>query len=99
MSPGSSRLLPRAAAWLAALGLVAVAVLMVRLGTLQREAEQLRDALRRARSAQQDWGSRSVRDRARILRPVLDLMVERRDALAERISQEVGKPRSTRTAR
>ena len=55
--------------------------------------EQLRDALRRARSAQQDWGSRSVRDRARILRPVLDLMVERRDALAERISQEVGKPR------
>ncbi|MGE4145361.1 MAG: aldehyde dehydrogenase family protein [Planctomycetota bacterium] len=55
--------------------------------------EQLRAALRRAREAQRDWGARPTRDRARMLRPVLDLLVERRDSIAALISQEVGKPR------
>lgn len=55
--------------------------------------EQLRNALQRAREAQRDWGSRPVAQRLRVLRPVLDLLVERRDALASLISAETGKPR------
>ncbi len=55
--------------------------------------EQLEVAVRRARQAQRDWGSRSVRERARALRPLLELMIERRDAIARLISQETGKPR------
>jgi acyl-CoA reductase-like NAD-dependent aldehyde dehydrogenase len=55
--------------------------------------EQLQDALRRARAAQLDWGSRPVNERVRMLRPVLELLVERRDTIATLISQEVGKPR------
>ena len=55
--------------------------------------DQLEVALRRARQAQRDWGSRPVRERLRALRPVLGLMVERRDAIARLISQETGKPR------
>ena len=39
---------------------------------------QLEAALRRARLGQRDWGPRTVADRLRQLRPLLDLMVERR---------------------
>lgn len=56
-------------------------------------AEQVVDALRRARAAQRDWGARTPRERVRALRPVLELMVDRRDALAQLISRETGKPR------
>lgn len=55
--------------------------------------EQVHDALRRARSAQSDWGARPVAERARALRPLLDVILDRRDALAQLISREVGKPR------
>ena len=55
--------------------------------------DQVVDALRRARTAQRDWGSRSPRERVRTLRPLLELMVDRRDALAQLISRETGKPR------
>lgn len=54
---------------------------------------QLADAMRRAREAQRDWGSRPVAQRVRVLRPVLDLLVQRRDDLAQKISDETGKPR------
>lgn len=55
--------------------------------------EQVRDAVRRARAAQADWGARPVRERARAIRPLLDLVIDRRDQLAQLISREVGKPR------
>lgn len=55
--------------------------------------DQVRDALRRARSAQQDWGARPAAERARQLRPLLELIIDRRDALAQLISRETGKPR------
>ncbi len=55
--------------------------------------EEIRDAVRRARVAQRDWGARSVEDRIRLLRPVLDRIVAKRDELARLISIEVGKPR------
>lgn len=56
-------------------------------------ADQVKDAVRRARAAQHDWGARSVEERCKRLRPLLELMVDRRDALATLISREVGKPR------
>lgn len=55
--------------------------------------EQVQGAVRRARSAQADWGARPVQERARALRPLLALIVDRRDQLAQLISREVGKPR------
>ena len=55
--------------------------------------EQLQHAVRRAREGQRSWGERSVRERARVLRPLLELMVDRRDDLARLISRETGKPR------
>src|SRR5947209_12181767 len=55
--------------------------------------EEIKDAVRRARVAQRDWGARSVQERVRLLRPVLERIVARRDHLARLISQEVGKPR------
>lgn len=54
---------------------------------------QLEAALRRARLGQRDWGSRPVAERLRGLKPLLELMVERRDDLATLISKETGKPR------
>ncbi len=56
-------------------------------------ADQLDAALRRARLGQRDWGSQPVAARLRLLKPLLELMVERRDDLARLISQETGKPR------
>jgi acyl-CoA reductase-like NAD-dependent aldehyde dehydrogenase len=55
--------------------------------------EEVRDAVRRARVAQRDWGARPVQDRVRLLRPVLERIVARRDELARLISLETGKPR------
>lgn len=55
--------------------------------------QQAQDAVRRARAAQADWGARSVRERVRALRPLLEVIVDRRDQLAQLISREVGKPR------
>jgi succinate-semialdehyde dehydrogenase/glutarate-semialdehyde dehydrogenase len=55
--------------------------------------DQVTEALRRARASQRDWGSRSVAERVRAMRPVLELLVERRDDVAELISRETGKPR------
>jgi len=55
--------------------------------------EQVTDALRRARAAQQSWGQRRIEERCRSMRPLLELMIDRRDALALAISRETGKPR------
>jgi acyl-CoA reductase-like NAD-dependent aldehyde dehydrogenase len=51
------------------------------------------DVLLRARRAQQVWGALSVRDRARRLRVVRRLLVERMDAVVDTIRTETGKPR------
>jgi succinate-semialdehyde dehydrogenase/glutarate-semialdehyde dehydrogenase len=55
--------------------------------------EEVRDAVRRARVAQRDWGARSVDDRVRLLAPVLERIVARRDEIARLVSRETGKPR------
>src|SRR6478672_11080712 len=55
--------------------------------------EEVRDAVRRARVAQRDWGARPVADRLRLLRPVLEHIVARRDQIARLVSIETGKPR------
>jgi acyl-CoA reductase-like NAD-dependent aldehyde dehydrogenase len=55
--------------------------------------EEVRHALQRARVAQRDWGARTVRERVRLLRPVLERIVARRDEIARLISLETGKPR------
>lgn len=57
-------------------------------------AEEVADAVRRARTAQRDWGSRPVGDRVRALRPVLERMSARRDEIARIVSVETGKPRA-----
>ena len=54
---------------------------------------QVRQAVRRARAAQGDWGGRTPRARVAALRPLLEVLVERRDELAALISRETGKPR------
>ena len=54
---------------------------------------QLGDAMRRAPRGPARLGSRPVAQRVRVLRPVLDLLVQRRDDLAQKISDETGKPR------
>ena len=56
-------------------------------------AAQVRDALTRARVAQGDWGARPVAYRVRVLRPLLEALIDARDGLAAVISQETGKPR------
>jgi len=55
--------------------------------------EQVQSAFHRARQAQHAWGATPVAGRVRALRPLLELMIERRDALALKISEETGKPR------
>lgn len=55
--------------------------------------EEVRDAVRRARVAQRDWGARPVADRVRLLRPVLERIIARRDEIARLVSLETGKPR------
>ena len=61
---------------------------------LSASPEEVRDAVRRARTAQRDWGSRPVSDRVRALRPALERIAARRDEIARGVSRETGKPRA-----
>jgi acyl-CoA reductase-like NAD-dependent aldehyde dehydrogenase len=55
--------------------------------------EDARDAVLKARVAQRDWAAKPIADRVRALRPLLELVIARRDELARLVSREVGKPR------
>lgn len=64
------------------------------LGTLPHATEEDVDAaVRRARSAQSDWGKLRLRDRARLLLRFHDLVLERRDEGLDLIQLEGGKAR------
>jgi succinate-semialdehyde dehydrogenase / glutarate-semialdehyde dehydrogenase len=54
--------------------------------------DDLRSAIARADEAYGEWASRTVADRAAIVRRVGELHTERRDSLAEIIVREMGKP-------
>ncbi len=50
-------------------------------------------AMGRAREASRRWGEIRVADRVRRMRRVIDVMVDRRDEIADLVSKETGKPR------
>jgi acyl-CoA reductase-like NAD-dependent aldehyde dehydrogenase len=54
--------------------------------------EQARAAIARARVGQSAWAARSARERARVLRRLRDLVVERGDDIARTDHEETGKP-------
>ena len=49
-------------------------------------------AVARARSAQPDWNAWGVRNRIRVLRRFQQILLARKASIAERITQEAGKP-------
>jgi succinate-semialdehyde dehydrogenase/glutarate-semialdehyde dehydrogenase len=49
-------------------------------------------AVARARSAQPEWSAWGVRNRIRVLRRFQGILLERKTSIAERITQEAGKP-------
>ncbi|MBI4576205.1 MAG: aldehyde dehydrogenase family protein [Planctomycetes bacterium] len=55
--------------------------------------EEVGQAVARARAAQRAWADLAVEERVRRLRPVKDLILERRDELATLVARETGKPR------
>ena len=55
-------------------------------------AEDVREAVAKARQAQPAWAGRSYRQRARVILQARELMLAERDELALLISQETGKP-------
>jgi acyl-CoA reductase-like NAD-dependent aldehyde dehydrogenase len=54
--------------------------------------EDVKEAVRRARTAQAAWASLSFRDRARIILRARKLMLAERDEIARLVSRETGKP-------
>ncbi len=54
--------------------------------------EELRDAIKRAANAGNDWAATSVEDRAAAIRRVGEIHTEKRQELAEIIVREMGKP-------
>lgn len=55
-------------------------------------AQQVVDAVRKARLAQLAWASLSFRERARFVLRARELMLEERDEIAQLVSRETGKP-------
>jgi succinate-semialdehyde dehydrogenase / glutarate-semialdehyde dehydrogenase len=55
------------------------------------DSGQIPDVVERAATAFQSWRERPVADRARMVRRTGDLMLERKDALAALLTQEMGK--------
>jgi succinate-semialdehyde dehydrogenase/glutarate-semialdehyde dehydrogenase len=55
-------------------------------------AEDVRQAVSRARAAQPDWANLSFRERARVVLRARELMLAERDEIARLISRETGKP-------
>ena len=53
---------------------------------------EVRAAVTRARAAQPDWNAWGVRNRIRILRRFQELLLARKMSVAQRITQEAGKP-------
>ncbi|MDP3519520.1 MAG: NAD-dependent succinate-semialdehyde dehydrogenase [Hydrogenophaga sp.] len=63
------------------------------LGTLPfASADDVADALRAAQTAQADWQQTPAVQRARLLRATADAVRQRREAIAQRIALELGKP-------
>lgn len=56
--------------------------------------DQIEQALKNADAAYREWRSRSIQDRAAIVRRVAELFEERKDELARIVAQEMGKPLS-----
>ncbi|HLK10984.1 MAG TPA: succinic semialdehyde dehydrogenase [Candidatus Binatia bacterium] len=57
------------------------------------DREAVEAAVARARRAQPGWAALSFAERARMLRRLRDLLVDRKDRIAEVVSGETGKPR------
>ncbi len=57
-------------------------------------AEEVREAVARARKAQREWATRSFEERAEVLWRLVDAFVERQDEIADLVVQETGKPRN-----
>ncbi|HEV2883270.1 MAG TPA: succinic semialdehyde dehydrogenase [Pyrinomonadaceae bacterium] len=55
-------------------------------------AEEVKQAVERARAAQPQWASLSFRERARIVLRARELMLAERESIARLVSQETGKP-------
>ena len=55
-------------------------------------ASEIGSTLARARSAQADWRSRSISERAALLERFVDAFVAERDAIAEEITLQMGRP-------
>ncbi|MBU2867799.1 NAD-dependent succinate-semialdehyde dehydrogenase [Pacificibacter marinus] len=53
---------------------------------------EVASAIESAQTAQKEWAARTARDRATVLRNWFDLMIENRDALAQILTLEQGKP-------
>ena len=56
-------------------------------------AEEAREAIRRARSAQPAWAALPLAERVRFVLRIRDYLVEHADAISETISKDVGKTR------
>ncbi|MEV5652329.1 aldehyde dehydrogenase family protein [Nocardia sp. NPDC052254] len=63
------------------------------IGELEVEtADEVREAVARARAAQPAWAARSIAERAEILRAAIGVIVSRRAEIVETIRAETGKP-------
>jgi succinate-semialdehyde dehydrogenase/glutarate-semialdehyde dehydrogenase len=60
--------------------------------TRSHSADEVRAAVRRSRAAQAIWGAMPARARAKVLRRVRDLAIERADTIAETDHRSTGKP-------
>jgi succinate-semialdehyde dehydrogenase/glutarate-semialdehyde dehydrogenase len=56
-------------------------------------ADDVREALERARKAQPEWAALPIEERARYLERVLKLVIERQDEIVETVIRETGKAR------
>src|SRR5687768_8657853 len=55
-------------------------------------ADDVRQAVRRARAAQPAWASLTFRQRAKVVLKARELMLKERDEIAGLVSRETGKP-------
>ncbi|HEX9886889.1 MAG TPA: aldehyde dehydrogenase family protein [Longimicrobiales bacterium] len=57
------------------------------------DLERVREAVAAARRAQEEWSARPVPERVRALRPMVDVLGRRSEAVADLVTMETGKPR------
>jgi succinate-semialdehyde dehydrogenase/glutarate-semialdehyde dehydrogenase len=55
-------------------------------------AEEVAEALSRARKAQAEWGARPVKERVALMRKALQVILARQDEFIERLTAETGRP-------